>query len=614
LPPSAAINQPVAPDNDARRSAARAVASFASRVAKEHGARTFPHAAQTLLRATSEPGFRIDDVVKVIESDPALTAQTLGQVNSAVFARRTRCVSVHQAVTLLGAEALRSIATTAGVLSMFDDLAAGPAAKVVEHGKLVGAIARRLAPFVNLAPDEMYTCGLLHDVGKLMLLSGDDLDYPDMLGTYEGFDAICAREREEYGFDHGVLAGHVLKAWRIPAPVPRVVGWHHQPERAARAGGSFARRVALVRLADRASYALNEHGFGPGVLPEALAGDASLRLLGLSTFALENMREWLLHEGFGGGESRATPPPSGRAAARAAPASAPPPAAVAAAPAAAPGAGETAEAEAADGFEAGELSDRSPGREPPPPEREAWAEPEPERETWADLEPEAGLEAGHEDGGHAGAAAPPSEARVRPPPLPPSQRLEAAPKALAEEPPLEESEADLEAWFLSEPTPEDGTDEDANATSGTFARGDEAPASGTPAPAPADAGAEAATCAQCGAKPNGRRCPHCASALCQAHAPKGKKYCGRCEGSYDRHRTLHPFEPLAVCLSASLFLVIGLAIGFWARVQHGPRWERIAGVALPVGLAEFALALALLGARRAQRAQFFTSVNPPAKK
>ncbi|MCU0687629.1 MAG: HDOD domain-containing protein, partial [Polyangiaceae bacterium] len=98
-----------------RRSTAKAVASFASKVAKVQGARPFPQAAQALIRITSEPSFRLDDVVQVIESDPALTSQTLSQVNAASYARRTRCASVRQAVTLLGSHALRGIATATGV-------------------------------------------------------------------------------------------------------------------------------------------------------------------------------------------------------------------------------------------------------------------------------------------------------------------------------------------------------------------------------------------------------------------------------------------------------------------------------------------------------------------
>ncbi len=645
--------------------------SFASRVAKEHGARPFPEAARALIQITSAESFHVADVVRVIESDPALTSQTLSQANSAVYARHTRCTSVYQAVTLLGTHSLRSIATTAGVFSMFDDLGAAPAAAVVEHGRLVGVIARRLAPFVGLSPDEMYTCGLLHDVGKLMLLNGNDLDYPELLASEHRFDAVHLREREEYGFDHAVLAGHVLKAWRIPAPVPRVVGWHHQPERAFKAGGTFARRVALLRLSDRASYLLNEGAGGANALAEGLADDASLRYLGLSRYALENVRDWLKQEGIGA----ASPPASPRAPAPAsvrtpelasAPAPAPAlalaPEPLAPAPAPEPLAAEPGLPEPeAPAAERDLLESEAPAAEPGLPEPEAPAAernlleseaPAAERgllESEAPaaerglLESEApaaerGLlesEAPAAERGllesEAPAASPsqsqiatPPSSKALPPPLPPSQIMKAAPDVLGDEPSAEpalpEVEADLESWFLSEPTAEDGIGEpggdptlDDAGRDGALAGLETGAPSGVEKVGPP--AIDPTACVQCGKPGKADACPRCTAALCDAHALKGKAACcARCEAGYAAHRKLYPFEPLAVCLSASLFLLIGLGIGLYSRFQHGPRWERVLSVALPIVLAELALLFALRGARRVQRAQFLAAppLPPPA--
>ena len=141
---------------------------------------------------------------------------------------------------------------------------AGPAAVVSTHSASVANTCRVLLQLHPLHDaDALFTCGLLHDVGKLLILQvspalriGQDRDpYPKLLTESAGkHDACHELERELYGYDHAVLAGHVLRAWQIPEPIPHVVAWHHQPIRAYREGGKIGAMVAMIRLANRISY------------------------------------------------------------------------------------------------------------------------------------------------------------------------------------------------------------------------------------------------------------------------------------------------------------------------------------------------------------------------
>jgi HD-like signal output (HDOD) protein len=58
------------------------------------------------------------------------------------------------------------------------------------------------------------------------------------------------QERAQLGYDHAVLGAHVLAHWKIPDPIPRIVAWHHQPNRAY-ADAKLARITACLRIADR---------------------------------------------------------------------------------------------------------------------------------------------------------------------------------------------------------------------------------------------------------------------------------------------------------------------------------------------------------------------------
>jgi putative nucleotidyltransferase with HDIG domain len=240
-------------DEEAEKKAAESVAAMVGRIV---GAKPFPIAAQRLAEATRDPDCDLNDVIRILERDVALSTRLLRLVNSASFALRTPCTSVRQATSLVGTDRLNQLATTAAILDMVDSSSV-QASKILEHSSVVGALCRYLAVHLGLPADELFTCGFLHDIGKLMLLETESKRYVPLLQEVgHEYDSIHLYEREMFGFDHALLAGHVLSRWAIPEPVPKVVAWHHHVTRAYDEGPRFASLVSVLRLADLLSYSL----------------------------------------------------------------------------------------------------------------------------------------------------------------------------------------------------------------------------------------------------------------------------------------------------------------------------------------------------------------------
>lgn len=247
--------------DDTDEAASRAAADcFALAIGKLVGVRAFPEPAQRLMRLTRDPNFKLQEVVKTLEADPALTSRVLRLANSSSFSLRRTCTSITQATTLLGARTVSELAMVVMMLDTFGD--ARPSVLALrDHAAAVASIARFLAMQLGRSSDDVYAAALLHDVGKLLLLQHDDATsgptgYARILEATAGQrDASHLLEREVYGFDHAVLAGHLLRAWGLPEPLPTVVGLHHQPSRAYGMPG-VGRLVSLVRLSDRLAYEL----------------------------------------------------------------------------------------------------------------------------------------------------------------------------------------------------------------------------------------------------------------------------------------------------------------------------------------------------------------------
>jgi putative nucleotidyltransferase with HDIG domain len=248
-------------DEEAEAAASKSLAATAARIV---GAKPFPVAAKRLEELTRTSNARIEQVVVVLESDPALSARLLRLVNSAGYGLKVRCTSVRHAAVLVGTRRLNQVATTAAILDLFES-SNTLAAELLEHAAVVGSLCRYLAVHLGLPHDELFTCGFLHDIGKIMLLDTEREVYPNLLREFGGnADSVHEQERRVFGFDHATLGAHVLTAWNIPEPVPKVIAWHHQPARALQ-DSLLSAMVQTLRLADLLAYELGRRSDQEGV-------------------------------------------------------------------------------------------------------------------------------------------------------------------------------------------------------------------------------------------------------------------------------------------------------------------------------------------------------------
>ncbi|MCU0663692.1 MAG: HDOD domain-containing protein [Myxococcota bacterium] len=225
--------------------------SLAAKVTTITGLKTFPVVAHKILQILGRPNYRVFDVKNALEEDPSLASGILKMGNSAFFAGYKGISTIEQAFVRLGSRSVRETVLAVATMQMFPDVGDGTGKLIRDHCAAVAAIAQTLArDFTPKYTDGIFVSGLLHDIGKLMLIDSGEHTYSvQTLNDPYSPDGDALEERTALGFDHGVLAGHVVAAWKLPPPIPTVVAWSHQLSRAY-AERDIATMVSLLRLAD----------------------------------------------------------------------------------------------------------------------------------------------------------------------------------------------------------------------------------------------------------------------------------------------------------------------------------------------------------------------------
>lgn len=174
---------------------------------------------------------KLSDVESLIHSDQALAGHIIGAANSASMSPRTRVKSVHQAVVRIGMEAARHIVCAALLRKLFESR---HSRALWNHSLDVAESAASLAARCGLVDrEEAFLAGLMHDVGKLVILNlpTAGVECRDRLAQSGCPDPII--ERIVLGEDHASIGARVLRNWRFAECIASAVENHHRPERSS---------------------------------------------------------------------------------------------------------------------------------------------------------------------------------------------------------------------------------------------------------------------------------------------------------------------------------------------------------------------------------------------
>jgi len=206
----------------------------------------------------------IEDVAKKIEEDQAIASKILKVANSAFYGAKTG--SITQAIMYIGLINVKNIVLTNSVFNNY-----GGQTKyhqlLWDHvnitNKIVNIIYQRCLN--KRLPNVYASAGLLHDIGRIILLRFFEKNYESVLEQISSGDSktMSHVETELIGFNHQQVGGYLLSWWEIPVPIVEAALYHHTPMEESIINKEL---VQVVHIANYYSWAvLGEEKFKEGL-------------------------------------------------------------------------------------------------------------------------------------------------------------------------------------------------------------------------------------------------------------------------------------------------------------------------------------------------------------
>jgi len=225
-----------------------------SRIQKSGNLPTLPEILLKLLEACENEATPISDIASIISKDPVISFKVLQLVNSAYYGLRKKFTGIEQAVVYLGANSIKNIAITTSIHQVFEK-------KKFKNVKrfnintfwynslLTATLATRIAEKVGYENlEEVYLAGLLHDIGRLILVSTFPKEHESILLKTQDIQNVLWAEKQLIGITHCEVGAWLINNWKLDSLIADAVRYHHESHEQVREAFPLVKIIHLSSL------------------------------------------------------------------------------------------------------------------------------------------------------------------------------------------------------------------------------------------------------------------------------------------------------------------------------------------------------------------------------
>lgn len=210
-----------------------------------------PLVATKILELLSEPDTETRELVTTLSLDPAVSARILKMANSPVYDQQRKVTTVERAIVILGQNTLRNIALDSSLRNAKRTY--GLLERRLWENSIASAVGCRLIAHASGVYDaeEAYLAGLLHQVGKTLMINRDKALYQEVQRIVDaGEGELIDVERGLYAYSHDLVGAALLDKWNFPEELIAATHHHHDFESLADEDSELYSLCSIINLAD----------------------------------------------------------------------------------------------------------------------------------------------------------------------------------------------------------------------------------------------------------------------------------------------------------------------------------------------------------------------------
>jgi putative nucleotidyltransferase with HDIG domain len=202
-------------------------------------------------------------VAAIAMREPALAARLLSVANAALLGSQTAIKSLDVAIVRMGSRRVAALVTSFAAMRLFKPTSEAQR-DLWRHALVTAVAAGEIAARAggSVEPQLAYVAGLLHDIGRFVLV--DDVPVDEgaaFVPDWSRDPGPCELEKAAVGIDHAEIGLAAAREWKLPRELWAVLRVHHEHGDLASVVPTHV--APLVRVVQQAD-ALGEFLLGPG--------------------------------------------------------------------------------------------------------------------------------------------------------------------------------------------------------------------------------------------------------------------------------------------------------------------------------------------------------------
>lgn len=226
---------------------------------------TLPTVAQEMLSNLDDENTSLDMICEKVAMDQSLAAKTLRLANSSYFGANSKVVTLQQAVALLGIKNIKKLILMTTLANSFPTSRCRnfDSRAFWRHSIATAICAELISRTLKMKHDFAFTAGLLHDIGRLVLVTRFPKEYEQVIAHREQQDCyLLDAEQTVLGIDHVSVGLILAMQWEFSDAIQDAISGHHQPD-----NKDLNPVAAIVHVANSIVHALDlsevEHDLVP---------------------------------------------------------------------------------------------------------------------------------------------------------------------------------------------------------------------------------------------------------------------------------------------------------------------------------------------------------------